>query len=273
MDIAYILLYCIQLTAVDGVHRGGADFARRYIADRGAIAAFQRDFVFIDSAAAVHIVFDSAVRNSFQLVFGRRLAAGDILCVPGSIGQTADRAGTAVDSDLIGRNNAVGTIHIDITGTDRTVIAVDSDFIGAAADLDYFIQLQLVIDAAAVISGFCDDKVTVACRYRALLRGQLDCFRRRIVDRFQLVFRCRLPAGDIIRVPGSIGQTVDRACIIFIDRHTAGSYRTVAAVDDHIAVTDFDLTVAGAVYFDARTDLQLISQLHFVIGAAAAVGS
>ena len=104
VDIAYILLYCIQLTAVDGVHRGGADFARRYIADRGAIAAFQRDFVFIDSAAAVHIVFDSAVRNSFQLVFGRRLAAGDILCVPGSIGQTADRACTAVDSDLIGRN-------------------------------------------------------------------------------------------------------------------------------------------------------------------------
>ena len=53
----------------------------------------------------------------------------------GSIGQTADRACTAVDSDLIGRNNAVGAIHIDITGTDRTVIAVDSDFIGAAADL------------------------------------------------------------------------------------------------------------------------------------------
>ena len=104
-----------------------------------------------------------------------------------------------------------------------------------------------------------------------MLSCQLSRFRSFIVDRFQLVFGRSLPGYIIVRVPGSIGQAVDRAFIIFIDRHAAGSYRTVAAVDDNIAVTDFDLTVAGAVYFDARTNLQLISQLHFVIGAAAAV--
>lgn len=45
VDIAYILLYHTA-DCLDGVHRGGADFARRYIADRGAIAAFQRRICF-----------------------------------------------------------------------------------------------------------------------------------------------------------------------------------------------------------------------------------
>lgn len=70
-------------------------------------------FVFIDSAAVHRIC--GAVRNSFQLVFGRRLAAGDILCVPCGLVRPP-----AVDwvIFIIGRNNAVGTIHIDIAGID-----------------------------------------------------------------------------------------------------------------------------------------------------------
>lgn len=117
----------------------------------------------------------------------------------------------------------------------------------------------------------CDDKVATRLSIPSFLARPARLLPppyRRSLSAGLRFRRARATAGDIIRVPGSIGQAVDRACIIFIDRHAAGSNRTVGAVDDHIAVTDFDLTVAGAVYLDASTDLQLISQLHFVIGAA-----
>ena len=125
--------------------------------------------------------------------------------------------------------------------------------------------------AAVSVSAFFDQDIVVDSFHSCMLNCQLGRFRSFIMDRFQLVFGRCLPGYIIVRVPGSIGQAVYRAFIIFIDRHAAGSYRAVAAVDDHIAVTDIYLAIAGAVDIDASTDLQFVSQLHFIISAAAAV--
>ena len=203
-----------------------------------------------------------------KLVFSSCLAAGDITGVPGSIGQAADSPGAAVDRDLIGTDLAVGTVHIDIAGADRTVIAVDSDFIGAAANLNNIIQFQFVMVAAVSVSAFFDQDIVIDSFHRGMLGRQLHRFISFIVDRFQLVFGSRLAGNIVVRVPGSISQAVDRAFVIFIDSNAARCDRAVAAVDNDIAVADVDLTVTGTVHIDARADLQLVIQLHFIISAA-----
>ena len=183
----------------------------------------------------------------FQLIFRCALAAGDIVRVPGSVGQP----------------------------THFAVIAIDADLVTAGADLEIVIQFYLMLDtAAAVRAAVIDDQIIIPGRYGAVFGslGRSSC--RCIVDSFQLVFSGRLATGIIIRVPGGIGQSVDRAFIIFIDSDAAGFDRTVAAVKNYFAAsTDSDLTVACAVDDGSAVtaDIQLIAQFYFVISAASSI--
>ena len=63
----------------------------------------------------------------FQLVFGRRLAAGDAVRIPGFVGQSANGAGVAVDGNGVAAGARADIQHIGQTHVDAAGIGAGND--------------------------------------------------------------------------------------------------------------------------------------------------
>ena len=114
------------------------------------------------------------------------------------------------------------------------------------------------------------------------IAGKIHAFFRQFFRRignllvycFELVFRSRLSAGDVVRIPGFIGQSVDGA-IFPVDFHFSGINVPCRAVNGHF-VSGFDDTcraVDGYLFGRITAQCHLVAEPDGIFLAACRVGA